>query len=74
MNTRAEKIYASVNRGYLEQQEPFVVTESLKKGSVMTRSPCYLGIVIKEDLPTGYTGQVILKKDRKYFFLGQRVV
>ncbi len=74
MNTRAEKIYASVNRGYLEQQEPFVVTESLKKGSVMTRSPGYLGIVIKEDLPTGYTGQVILKKDRKYFFLGQRVV
>jgi threonylcarbamoyladenosine tRNA methylthiotransferase CDKAL1 len=73
MNTRAEKIYASINGGYLERQVPFVVTESLKKGSVMARSPGYLGIVIKEDLPIGYTGQAILKKDRKYFFLGQRV-
>ena len=40
----------------------------------MARSPGYLGIVINEDLPVGYSGQAILKKDRKYFFLGQRVV
>jgi len=74
MNTCAEKIYASVNKGYLEQQVPFVVTETIKKGSVMARSPGYLGIVINEDLPVGYSGQAILKKDRKYFFLAQRVV
>ena len=74
MNTRAEKIYAAVNKGYLEQQVPFVVTETIKKGSVMARSPGYLGIVINEDLPVGYSGQAILKKDRKYFFLAQRVV
>ena len=74
MNTRAEKIYTSVNKGYLEQRVPFVVTETIKKGSVMARSPDYLGIVINEDLPVGYSGQAILKKDRKYFFLGQRVV
>ncbi|HUW86114.1 MAG TPA: MiaB/RimO family radical SAM methylthiotransferase [Methanoregula sp.] len=74
MNTRAEKIYASVNKGYLEKQVPFVVTETIKKGSVMARSPGYLGIVINEDLPVGYSGQAILKKDRKYFFLAQRVV
>jgi MiaB-like tRNA modifying enzyme len=74
MHTRAEKIYASVNKGYLEKQVPFVVTETLKKGSVMARSPNYLGIVINEDLPVGYAGQVILKKDRKYFFIGERVM
>jgi threonylcarbamoyladenosine tRNA methylthiotransferase CDKAL1 len=52
---------------------PFLVTEKIKKGSVMARSPDYLGIVIDEDLPLGYEGQAILKKDRKYFFIGQRV-
>ena len=74
MNTRAEKIYVSVNKKYLEHQVPFVVTETIKKGSVMARSQNYQGIVINEELPVGYTGQVVLKKDRKYFFLGQRVV
>jgi len=74
MNACAEKIYASVNKGYLERQVPFVVTETIRKGSVMARSSGYLGIVIEEDLPVGYAGQAILKKDRKYFFGGQRVL
>jgi hypothetical protein len=39
----------------------------------MARSPNYLGIVIDENLPVGYEGWAILKKDRKYFFIGQRV-
>ncbi len=73
MNSLVEEIYASVNKKYLEKQVPFVVTEIIKRGSVMARSPNYVGIVINEDLPVGYTGQVILKKDRKYFFLGHRV-
>jgi threonylcarbamoyladenosine tRNA methylthiotransferase CDKAL1 len=74
MNTLTEKIYASVNKKYLDKKVPFVVTESIKKGSVMGRSPSYLGIVINEDLPVGYEGQAILKKDRKYFFIGRRVI
>jgi hypothetical protein len=40
----------------------------------MARSPNYMGIVINEELPVGFSGQVILKKDRKYFYLGQRVL
>lgn len=73
INARAEKIYASVNRDHLEKPVHFVVTESIKNGSVMARSPQYLGIVINEDLPVGYTGQAILKKDMRYYFVGQRV-
>ena len=73
INARAEEIYDSVNRGHLEKLVRFVVTESIKKGSVMARSPQYLGIVINEDLPVGYTGQAILKKDMRYYFVGQRV-
>jgi threonylcarbamoyladenosine tRNA methylthiotransferase CDKAL1 len=73
MNSRAEQIYASVNTGCLEKQVPIIVTETIKTGSVMARSPEYLGIVIHENLPLGYEGHAILKKDRKYYFIGQRV-
>jgi threonylcarbamoyladenosine tRNA methylthiotransferase CDKAL1 len=73
MNSRAEQIYASINTGYLEKQVPIIVTETIKSGSVMARSPDYRGIVIHENLPLGYEGHAILKKDRKYFFIGQRV-
>jgi tRNA A37 methylthiotransferase MiaB len=74
MNTLAEKVYTSINAGCLEKQVPFVVTETIKEGSVMARSSNYLGIVINENLPVGYEGQAILKNDRKYFFIGKRVI
>jgi threonylcarbamoyladenosine tRNA methylthiotransferase CDKAL1 len=74
MNTLAEKVYASINAGCLEKQVPFLVTETIKEGSVMARSPNYLGIVINENLPLGYEGRAILKKERKYFFIGKRVI
>ena len=69
----AEEVYADINAEFLGREVPFIVTESVRKGSVMARSPTYLGIVINEDLPTGYEGRAILKKDRKYFFIGDRV-
>jgi hypothetical protein len=74
MNSLAEKVYASINAGCLEKQVAFRVTETIKTGSVMARSPDYLGIVIEENLPVGYEGRAILKKDRKYFFIGQRII
>jgi MiaB-like tRNA modifying enzyme len=73
MSARAEEVYASVNQEYLNKQTDFIVTERIKKGSVMARSPNYLGIVLNENLPLGYEGRAILKKDKKYFFSGQRV-
>ncbi len=74
MNARAEQVYASINQGYLNKQTDFIVTERIKKGSVMARSPNYLGIVLNESLPLGYEGRAILKKDKKYFFTGQRII
>jgi threonylcarbamoyladenosine tRNA methylthiotransferase CDKAL1 len=73
MNTLAEKVYASINTGWLEYHVPFLVTETIKQGSVMGRSPNYVGIVINENLPVGFKGEAILKKDRKYFFIGELV-
>ena len=68
-----EEVYASCNSVQLGNMVPFLVTETLRKGSVMARSPEYAGIVIREDLPVGFAGDAILLQDRKYFFIGERV-
>ncbi|MCK9580713.1 MAG: radical SAM protein [Methanoregula sp.] len=73
MNQHAERIYAEINDPLIGTTVPFVVTEAVRPGSVMARSPAYLGIVINENLPVGFAGNARLKKDRKYFFIGERV-
>ncbi|MDD1682322.1 MAG: radical SAM protein [Methanoregula sp.] len=73
MNAVAEEVYSSLNAAQIGKTVPFMVTETLRKGSVMTRSPEYTGIVIREDLPVGFCGDAVLRQDRKYFFIGERV-
>lgn len=73
LNSVAKEVYASLNTGRLGNTVPFMVTETLRKGSVMARSPEYTGIVIREDLPVGFRGDAILTQDRHYFFIGERV-
>ena len=53
MNTLAEKIYHGINADWLGKIVPFIVTEKIRKGSVVTRSPSYLDIILQEDLPLG---------------------
>ena len=73
MNSVAEEVYSSLNAMQLGKTVPFMVTEILQKGSVMARSPEYIGVVIREDLPVGFRGDAILRQDRKYFFIGEHV-
>jgi len=72
MNARAEQIYHAINALYLGRDVPFIVTERIRKGSVMARTPSYLGIVLGEDLPFGFKGSVTIKKEKMYFFSGER--
>lgn len=69
----AEEVYTSVNADWLGKEVPFIVTETIRDGSVMARTPSYQGIVINEPLPCGTEGRAILKQDRKYFFIGKRM-
>jgi tRNA A37 methylthiotransferase MiaB len=71
MNSIAEEVYTSLNTLQLGRTLPFIVTETLRKGSVMARSPEYTGIVIRENLPVGFRGDAVLVQDRKYFFIGE---
>jgi threonylcarbamoyladenosine tRNA methylthiotransferase CDKAL1 len=73
LNLRVASLYSSINRPYLNSVVPFVVTEKIRNGSVMARSPSYQGVVINKDLPLGYTGHALLTQDRKYFFVGELV-
>ncbi|MCX6688905.1 MAG: MiaB/RimO family radical SAM methylthiotransferase [Methanoregula sp.] len=73
LNAHAEEIYAAINAPCLDRVVPVVVTEQLRTGSVLARTPAYTGVVINEELPLGYTGKAILKRDRKYFFSGELV-
>ncbi|MEN6396656.1 MAG: tRNA (N(6)-L-threonylcarbamoyladenosine(37)-C(2))-methylthiotransferase [Methanoregula sp.] len=74
LNAYAEEQYSTLNRPLLGTPVSCVVTEKLRPGSVMARTATYQGVVIGEDLPIGAAAEVILKKDRKYFFMGDRVV
>jgi MiaB/RimO family radical SAM methylthiotransferase len=72
LQAHAESIYTALNAPLVGSVVPFVVTETIRPGSVMARSPAYTGIVLNEDLPQGFTGHALMKGDRKYFFTGER--
>ena len=72
MNLRAEEIYHAINAPLLGQTVKFVVTEKVRSGSVMARTPSYLGVVLDEEFPVGYRGQARLEKEHMYYFSGNR--
>jgi threonylcarbamoyladenosine tRNA methylthiotransferase CDKAL1 len=73
LNARAEQIYHAINAHYPGRDVPFIVTEHIKTGSVMARTPSYLGIVLKENLPVGFQGRATIKGEKMYFFTGERI-
>ena len=73
LNAYAEEQYSVTNRPLIGTTVSCVVTEKLRPGSVMARTAAYRGVVIQNDLPIGTAVEVILKKDRKYFFMGDLV-
>jgi threonylcarbamoyladenosine tRNA methylthiotransferase CDKAL1 len=74
MNAAAETVYRDINSKWQGKVLPFIVTEKLKEGSVVTRSPSYLAIIQNEDLPIGTTGHVRITDARTYYLVGTRVM
>jgi len=73
LNAYAEEQYVAINRPFLGTTVSCVVTEKLRPGSVMARTASYQGIVIGKELPVGTAAVVHIKKDRKYFFMGDLI-
>lgn len=73
LNAYAEEQYSRTNQPLVGTTVSCMVTEVLRPGSVMARTDTYTGVVIGEDLPVGSHHDVILTRDRHYFFMGHRV-
>jgi threonylcarbamoyladenosine tRNA methylthiotransferase CDKAL1 len=72
MHAHAEELYHAINAPIINKNVPIIVTERIRKGSVLARSPSYLGIALHEDLPIGFTGHATILKEHMYFFSGKR--
>jgi threonylcarbamoyladenosine tRNA methylthiotransferase CDKAL1 len=72
MNSHVGQIYHSINAPLIGKELQFIVTERIRKGSVMVRTPSYLGIVLDEDLPLGFSGTAVILNEHMHFFSGNR--
>ena len=72
MNAVACEVYRLLNKPWIGKDVPFIVTEILRPGSVIGRSPLYQGIVLPEELPVGSTGTARITGERLYYFTGVR--
>ena len=73
INACSEELYHAMNASWIGRKVPFIVTEKIREGSVVARTPLYQGVVLMEDLPLGTTGDAILTEERMYYFIGSKV-
>ncbi|MDD3092083.1 MAG: MiaB/RimO family radical SAM methylthiotransferase, partial [Methanoregulaceae archaeon] len=66
----AEEIYRGINARFIGEKVRILVTEKVKDGSVISRTPAYHNVVIQKDLPIGYEGHAVILEDRMYYLLG----
>ncbi|HUU76292.1 MAG TPA: tRNA (N(6)-L-threonylcarbamoyladenosine(37)-C(2))-methylthiotransferase [Methanoregulaceae archaeon] len=66
----AEALYHEINAGWIGKETDILVTEKIRHGSVISRTPNYQNVVIQRDLPVGYEGHAVILEDRKYYFIG----
>ncbi len=70
---RANRIYDRYNEQWIGKETPVVATEKTIPGSTVCRNPCYLNVVIKEDLPFGFSGKAVITGNRRHYVTGERV-
>ena len=63
----ANRIYDAYNERWIGRVTPVVATEKNAPGSTVCRNPCYLNVVIKEDLPFGFSGQAMITGNRRHY-------
>lgn len=73
MQVCAEEIYHAIHARYVGSRVPFVVTEQIRKGSILARTPSYLGVVLQKDLPVGFTGVAEIRQQSRYYLKGMCV-
>lgn len=70
---QANRIYDRYNERWIGRETPVVATEKNAPGSTVCRNPCYLNVVVKEDLPFGYSGKAVITENRRHYVVGELV-
>ena len=52
---------------------PVVATEKNVPGSTVCRNPCYLNVVIRDDLPPGFSGRALITGNHRHYVIGELV-
>ncbi len=65
----ANRIYDRYNERWIGRETPVVATEKNAPGSTVCRNPCYLNVVIREDLPFGFSGRAVITENRRHYVI-----
>ncbi|UYU19748.1 tRNA (N(6)-L-threonylcarbamoyladenosine(37)-C(2))-methylthiotransferase [Methanoculleus submarinus] len=63
----ANRVYDSYNERWIGRETSIVATEKNAPGSTVCRNPCYLNVVVKEDLPFGFAGKAAITGNRRHY-------
>ncbi|MDR9815485.1 MAG: MiaB/RimO family radical SAM methylthiotransferase [Candidatus Methanoculleus thermohydrogenotrophicum] len=69
----ANRTYDHYNESWIGRETPIVATEKNAPGSTVCRNPCYLNVIIKEDLPFGFSGRAVITENRRHHVVGELV-
>jgi len=69
----ADEISLNLHKQYVGSSLPFIVTEQIRRGSVMARTPSYLGVVLPEELPVGISGIAEITGAETHFLRGRGI-
>jgi threonylcarbamoyladenosine tRNA methylthiotransferase CDKAL1 len=69
---RSRALLAEANRIYDRYNDSWIGRET--PGSVVCRNPCYLNVIVKEDLPLGFMGRVVIRENRRHYVLGELLI
>ncbi|MDV2481789.1 tRNA (N(6)-L-threonylcarbamoyladenosine(37)-C(2))-methylthiotransferase [Methanoculleus sp. Wushi-C6] len=69
----ANRIYDRYNERWIGREIPVVATEKNAPGSTICRSPCYLNVVVREDLPFGFSGRAVITENRRHYVVGELI-
>ena len=69
----ANRIYDRYNEGWIGRETTVVATEKNVPGSTVCRNPCYLNVVITEDLPFGFSGRAVITENRRHYVIGELI-
>ena len=69
----ANRIYDRYNERWMGRETAIVATEKNAPSSTVCRNPCYLNVVVTEDLPFGFSGRAVITTNRRHYVVGELV-